>query len=79
MFPENVVLVGPAGTGKSHILLGLGEAAVVRGWKVRYLPAAALVEIPNAGGCRSAQILPDPAQLYRVRRQLAAAIESLSQ
>ncbi len=26
---ENVVLVGPAGTGKSHILLGIGEAAVV--------------------------------------------------
>ena len=27
---ENIVLVGPAGTGKSHILLGIGEAAVVR-------------------------------------------------
>ena len=46
---ENVVLVGPAGTGKSHILLGLGEAAVVRGWKVRYLPAAALVETLYGG------------------------------
>jgi DNA replication protein DnaC len=41
---ENVVLVGPAGTGKSHILLGIGEAAVVSGRKVRYLPAASLVE-----------------------------------
>lgn len=46
---ENVVLVGPAGTGKSHVLLGLGEAAVVRGWKVRYLPAAALVETLYGG------------------------------
>jgi len=41
---ENVVLVGPAGTGKSHLLIGLGEAAVVAGRRVRYLPAAALVE-----------------------------------
>jgi DNA replication protein DnaC len=41
---ENVVLVGPAGTGKSHLLIGLGEAAVVAGRRVRYLPAAGLVE-----------------------------------
>jgi len=46
---ENVVLVGPAGTGKSHILLGIGEAAVVAGRKVRYLPAAALVETLYGG------------------------------
>jgi DNA replication protein DnaC len=46
---ENVVLVGPAGTGKSHILLGLGEAAVVSGRRVRYLPAASLVETLYGG------------------------------
>ena len=46
---ENVVLVGPAGTGKSHILLGLGEAAVVAGRRVRYLPAATLVETLYGG------------------------------
>jgi DNA replication protein DnaC len=46
---ENVVLVGPAGTGKSHLLLGLGEAAVVAGRRVRYLPAAALVELLYGG------------------------------
>ena len=46
---ENVVLVGPAGTGKSHILLGLGEAAVVAGRRVRYLPAAGLVETLYGG------------------------------
>jgi DNA replication protein DnaC len=46
---ENVVLVGPAGTGKSHLLLGIGEAAVVAGRKVRYLPAASLVETLYGG------------------------------
>jgi DNA replication protein DnaC len=46
---ENVVLVGPAGTGKSHLLLGIGETAVVSGRRVRYLPAASLVEILYGG------------------------------
>jgi DNA replication protein DnaC len=46
---ENIVLVGPAGTGKSHILLGIGEAAVVSGRRVRYLPAASLVETLYGG------------------------------
>jgi DNA replication protein DnaC len=46
---ENVVLVGPAGTGKSHLLLGIGEAAVVSGRRVRYLPAASLVELLSGG------------------------------
>jgi len=41
---ENVVLVGPAGTGKSHLLIGVGEAAVEAGRRVRYLAAASLVE-----------------------------------
>jgi DNA replication protein DnaC len=41
---ENVVLVGPPGTGKSHVLLALGHAAVHAGLRVRYLTAAELVE-----------------------------------
>jgi len=41
---ENVCLLGPAGTGKSHLLVGLGHAAVEAGYRVRYLPAAELVE-----------------------------------
>ena len=41
---ENVCLIGPAGTGKSHLLLALGDAAVDAGHRVRYLPAAELVE-----------------------------------
>lgn len=41
---ENLCLVGPAGTGKSHLLLALGHAAVTEGLKVRYFAAADLVE-----------------------------------
>jgi len=41
---ENTCLIGPAGTGKSHILVGLGVAAVAAGHRVRYFTAADLVE-----------------------------------
>ncbi len=41
---ENLILVGPAGTGKSHLLIGLGHAAVQAGLRVRYFAAADLVE-----------------------------------
>jgi DNA replication protein DnaC len=41
---ENLCLVGPAGTGKSHLLLALGHAAVAEGMRVRYFAAADLVE-----------------------------------
>jgi DNA replication protein DnaC len=41
---ENLCLVGPAGTGKSHLLVALGHAAVTGGHRVRYLTAAELVE-----------------------------------
>ena len=41
---ENLCLVGPAGTGKSHLLLALGHAAVGQGLRVRYFAAADLVE-----------------------------------
>lgn len=41
---ENVCLIGPAGTGKSHMLLALGEAAVTAGHRVRYFTAADLVD-----------------------------------
>src|SRR5499427_7660676 len=41
---ENTCLIGPAGTGKSHVLVGLGVAAVQAGHKVRYFTAADLVE-----------------------------------
>jgi DNA replication protein DnaC len=41
---ENTCLIGPAGTGKSHMLVALGVAAVHAGHKVRYFTAAELVE-----------------------------------
>jgi DNA replication protein DnaC len=41
---ENVCLIGPAGTGKSHMLVALGIAAVEAGHRVRYFTAADLVE-----------------------------------
>jgi len=41
---ENLCLVGPAGTGKSHLLVGLGHAAVAAGFRVRYFTASELVE-----------------------------------
>ena len=40
---EPVVLLGDSGTGKSHLLIGLGLAACERGLRVRYATAAALV------------------------------------
>ncbi len=41
---ENLVFVGPAGTGKSHLLVALGHAAVSSGLRVRYFAAIDLVE-----------------------------------
>ncbi len=41
---ENVCLIGPAGTGKSHLLVALGHAAIDAGHRVRYFTAADLVE-----------------------------------
>lgn len=41
---ENLCLVGPAGTGKSHLLVALGHEAVRAGHKVRYFSAPTLIE-----------------------------------
>jgi DNA replication protein DnaC len=41
---ENICLIGPAGTGKSHMLVAVGIAAVQAGHRVRYFTAAELVE-----------------------------------
>jgi DNA replication protein DnaC len=41
---QNLAIIGPPGTGKSHTLIGLGIAAVHAGHKVRYLTAIDLVE-----------------------------------
>jgi DNA replication protein DnaC len=41
---ENLCLVGPAGTGKSHLLVALGHHAVDTGHRVRYFTATDLIE-----------------------------------
>lgn len=41
---ENLALIGPAGTGKSHSLIALGYAAAQAGHRVRYFTAPDLVE-----------------------------------
>ena len=40
---ENVVLLGPSGTGKTHLAIAFGLIAAHKGWKVRFLSAADLV------------------------------------
>lgn len=40
---EPIVMLGDSGTGKSHLLIGLGLAACEQGRKVRYITCAALV------------------------------------
>ena len=40
---EPVVLLGDSGTGKSHLLIGMGMAACEQGRSVRYATCAALV------------------------------------
>lgn len=41
---QNLAIIGPPGTGKSHLLVGCGHAAVAAGFKVRYFTAADLID-----------------------------------
>ena len=60
---ENVIALGPSGTGKTHIALGLGRAACQKGLAVGFTTAAALVhELIEAR---------DEKRLLRLQRQLA--------
>jgi DNA replication protein DnaC len=61
---ENVIALGPSGTGKTHIALGLGLAACQKGLSVSFTTAAALVnELMEAR---------DERRLLRVQKQMAA-------
>jgi DNA replication protein DnaC len=40
---ENAVLLGPSGTGKTHLAIAFGLIAARKGWKVRFTSAADLV------------------------------------
>jgi DNA replication protein DnaC len=46
---QNLAVIGPPGTGKSHLLIGCGHAAVHAGFKVRYFTAADLIEVLYRG------------------------------
>ena len=58
---ENVIALGPSGTGKSHVAQGLGLAACQRGMSVRFVTAAAARARAHGGramndaccGCKS--------------------------
>jgi DNA replication protein DnaC len=55
---ENIIALGPSGTGKTHVALGLGLAACQKGLKVRFTTAAALVhELIEAADDRRLQRL----------------------
>lgn len=59
---ENVIALGPSGTGKTHVALGLGLAACQKGVTVRFSTAAAIVhELMEAR---------DDRQLLRLQKQL---------
>lgn len=60
---ENVIGLGPGGTGKTHISLGLGLAACQKGMSVGFTTAAALVhELMEAR---------DERRLLRLQKQMA--------
>ena len=40
---ENVVMLGPSGTDKTHLAIAFGLIAAHKGWKVRFMSAADLV------------------------------------
>ena len=78
---EPVVLLGDSGTGKSHLLIGLGMAACQRGLRVRYTTAAQLVnELAEAADERTLSRLVaryGAARPLRPRRDVAATSTSL--
>jgi DNA replication protein DnaC len=60
---ENVIALGPSGTGKTHVALGLGLAACQKGMSVGFITAAALVhELMEAR---------DERRLLRLQKQMA--------
>jgi DNA replication protein DnaC len=60
---ENVIALGPSGTGKTHVALGLGLSACQKGLSVGFTTAAALVhELLEAR---------DERRLLRLQKQLA--------
>ncbi|QDU62395.1 transposase/IS protein [Planctomycetes bacterium Pan216] len=60
---ENILLVGPSGTGKTHLATALGMAACAQGRKVRFVRVTELLTLLLEAR--------DERQLLRLRQQLA--------
>lgn len=60
---ENLILVGRRAPGKSHLLVGLGHAAVRAGLRVRYFAASDLVETSGAKPSSSSRTKSAPHDL----------------
>ena len=56
---ENVVLLGPSGTGKTHLAIAFGLLAAAKGWKVRFTKSAACTVVT----CRPRRQLTAPVTL----------------
>jgi DNA replication protein DnaC len=59
---ENVIALGPSGTGKTHIALGLGLSACQKGLSVGFVTAAALVH--------ELLVARDERRLLRLQKQM---------
>ena len=59
---ENILLVGPSGTGKSHLATALGMAACAQGRKVRFFRVTELITLLSEA--------KEERQLLRLRQQL---------
>ena len=60
---ENILLVGPSGTGKTHLAIGLGVIACGQGRRVRFFRVTELITL--------LQEAKEERQLLRLRQQLA--------
>jgi len=58
---ENVIALGPSGTGKTHIALGLGLSACQKGLSVGFVTAALIHELMEAR---------DERRLLRLQKQM---------
>jgi DNA replication protein DnaC len=59
---QNVVFVGQSGVGKSHIIQAVGRSACARGYRVRYVTSAGLLDDLTAS--LAGRTLPERVRYY---------------